>query len=109
MSTTNTIIRDGLPPIRYNGEILGHKDSRATHNCTRWSVWTVHRTQSGKLILETVHRSQWEGERDGRSATVCPDAESLCAAVRRECGNVPEDLSDLLEGLFPDQWVEIVD
>jgi hypothetical protein len=106
MSTTNTISRDGLPPIRYMGEILGTKSSR-NHNSTRWSVWTIHRTQSGKLILETVHRTQWEGERSCRSATVYPDAESLCGAVRREV--VPEDLSDLIEGLFPDQWVEIVD
>lgn len=109
MSTINTISRDGLPPIRYTGEILGTRSSRATHNSTRWSVWTVHRTQSGKLILETVHKSQWEGERDGRSATICPDAESLCEAVRRECVNIPEALSDLMEELFPDQWVEIVD
>ena len=108
MSTTNTISRDGLPPIRYNGEIIGQQSSRS-HNSTRWSVWTIHRTQTGKLILETVHPSQWEHESNGRSATICPDAKALCEAVRRECGNIPEDLSDLLEGLFPDQWVEIVD
>ena len=107
--STNTISRDGMPPIRYTGEIIGQKNSRDTHNCTRWSVWTVHRTASGKLILETVHVSQWECEQDRRSATICPDAESLCEAVRRECGDIPESLSDLMEELFPDQWVEIVD
>lgn len=108
MSTINTISRDGMPPIRYTGEIIGQKNSRS-HNSTRWSVWTIHRTQSGKLILETVYVSQWEGERGSRSATVCPDVQSLCEAVRRECGDIPEDLSDLMEELFPDQWVEIVD
>lgn len=97
-----------MPPIRYTGEIAGTKSNR-NHNSTRWSVWTIHRTQSGKLILETVHVSQWEGERSGRAATVCADADSLCEVVRRECGHIPEDLSDLMEELFPDQWTEIVD
>ena len=106
MSTINTISRDGLPPIRYTGEILGTRSSR-DHNSTRWYVYTIHRTQSGKLILETVYVSQWEGERCLRSATVFPDVESLCKTERDEV--VPEVLSDLLEELFPDQWIEIVD
>ena len=106
MSTINTISRDGLPPIRYTGEILGTKSSR-DHNSTRWYVYTIHRTASGKLILETVYVSQWEGERCLRSATVFPDVESLCKTERDEV--VPEVLSDLLEELFPDQWIEIVD
>ena len=106
MSTINTISRDGLPPIRYTGEILGTRSSR-DHNSTRWYVYTIHRTASGKLILETVYVSQWEGERCLRSATVFPDVESLCKTERDEV--VPEVLSDLLEELFPDQWIEIVD
>ena len=106
MNTINTISRDGLPPIRYTGEILGTRSSR-DHNSTRWYVYTIHRTASGKLILETVYVSQWEGERGVRSAIVFPDAESLCKIERDEV--VPEVLSDLLEELFPDQWIEIVD
>ena len=106
MSTINTISRDGLPPIRYTGEILGTRSSR-DHNSTRWYVYTIHRTASGKLILETVYVSQWQGERGVRSAIVFPDAESLCKIERDEV--VPEVLSDLLEELFPDQWIEIVD
>lgn len=103
---TNTISRDGLPPIRYTGEIIGQKNSRS-HNSTRWTIWAIHRTASGKLILQTVHVSQWEGERTRRSATVYQDAGALCTAVRRECPE--EDFGDLLEGLFPDQWVETID
>jgi len=106
MNTTNTISRDGLPPIRYTGEILGSKSTR-DHNSTRWYVYTIHRTASGKLILETVYVSQWQGERGSRSATVFLDAASLCAMERDEA--VPEVLGDLLEELFPDQWIEIVD
>lgn len=104
---TNTISRDGLPPIRYTGEIIGSRNNGSHNNSTRWSVWTIHRTQSGKLILQTVHVSQWEGERTQRSATVYQNAKALCEAVRRECPE--EELGDLLEELFPDQWVETID
>ncbi len=106
MNTINTISRDGLPPIRYTGEILGTSSSR-DHNSTRWYVYTIHRTAAGKLILETVYVSLWEGERTLRSAKVFPDVESLCAIEPDEV--VHEALNDLLEKLFPDQWIEIVD
>lgn len=101
-----TIKRDNQPPIRYRGEVIGSRSTRH-HDSNRWTVWTIHLTASGRVILETVHRSQWQGERDEHTAAVYLSPAALCDQLRS--GSVNDELSELLGELYPDHWVEVID
>lgn len=114
MNTTNetstyTLTRTGLPPIRFSGTLIGSRDTREPQNCTRWTEWTIYSTTSGRWILNTRHVSQWANERTSSEVWTFTSPDEMIDYVRAEYDDhVPDDLSFLLERVCPDSWIETV-
>jgi hypothetical protein len=76
---THTIARDGLPPIRFTGELIGHGSTKTVRgsNQNRWTEAAIYRTKGGKYVVALERHSQWEGERNCYTAASCATAQEV--------------------------------
>lgn len=79
---SNTIIvqRDNAPDLRLSGELIASASSSADNarsdysgHTGRWTELALYKTTGGKFVCSQVGRTQWQGEHDRRSGTVCND------------------------------------
>lgn len=69
---TITVTRDNDSDIRFTGEEIASASSHSPYDCSgRWTVLKLYRTKGGKYVCSEVGRTQWQGESDRYSGTVC--------------------------------------
>jgi hypothetical protein len=66
-----TIKRDGLPPIVFIGDKIGHGTTRSDNGPgqNRWTDVDIYRTHGGKYVAYVGRMTIWQGESDRRAAT----------------------------------------
>ncbi len=83
---TETLIieRDDRPDIKFQGQLLAKTSSDADRGSSyfsgatgRWTELYLYRTAGGKYICHQLERTQWQGERDQSTATVCDNEECV--------------------------------
>lgn len=92
-----TLERTGKKSLRLTNcaELAGLTTPEVTG---RWTEHTLYRTQAGRYVLHTVHRTCWQGEQDVYTALVADTAGELVDAMIRENGGFVSDaMKDLCE------------
>lgn len=75
-----TICRDNERDLRFTGEMIASVDSKGKSN-GRWTVLKLYKTESGKYVAEQIGRTNWDGEHDRFSATVCETENDVIEAL----------------------------
>lgn len=113
-SPIQIIHRDHLPPLRFRGVELASTDDRDPSQSTRWTRWTLYRTDAGRYVLSIRYRTQWEHERSTWSAVHADTREEFIRNVQvyywasddsDDRGRVPEELSSMLSETLPETYV----
>ena len=111
-SPLHIIHRDHLPPLRFRGIELASTDDRDPSQSTRWTRWTLYRTDAGRYVLSIRYRSQWAGEHSTWSAVHADTREEFVRAIQSHYwstdetdGRVPEELSSMLAETLPETYV----
>lgn len=68
---TFTVQRDNDRDLRFSGELVAEASSHCQGDAGRWTELKLYRTKGGKFICQQIGRTQWDGERDRFSGTVC--------------------------------------
>jgi len=55
------VFRTGNAPLEFDGERIAHATS-GNRDAARWHDLALYRTAGGKLVLEVVYRTRWQGE-----------------------------------------------
>lgn len=83
-----TITRDGQPPLRFAGEVIGSSSSRTPDNDTRGTDVTIYRTKGGKFVAEVYRWTRWQGESSRTSAASRPTFAKVIDWLRSENGEI---------------------
>lgn len=62
----HTITRDGQPPLRFEGAIIGSASSCRVD--TRGTDITIYRTKGGRFVAQVERWTRWQGESGSDSA-----------------------------------------
>lgn len=79
----HSVARDGEPDLAFVGWELAHASSQRINgpSSTRWTELALYLTQSGRLVVESMGRTLWEGEVDRYEAHICDGAEEVVEAL----------------------------
>ena len=114
-----TVKRDGLPPIVFTGEKIGHGTTKSVNGPgqNRWTEVDIYRTQGGKYITYVGRMTIWQGESDRRSATSKSAAEEIIQWLKDDAESdtlgdasqeaVEDDVKT--DPKFAEAWVEKVE
>ena len=111
--------RDGLPPIVFTGEKIGHGTTRTVSGSgqNRWTDVDIYRTQGGKYIASIARMTIWEGESNRRTATSKPTAAEIIQWLKDDTESetlgdasqeAVEDAVKVDEG-FQSTWIEVIE
>lgn len=77
--TKTTVKRDGQRDLKFGGQLLGSASSK-THSCFRWTEILIHKTDSGKYVIETRGLTCVDGETNRFNGYIC---ETEAAVVKQ--------------------------
>jgi hypothetical protein len=78
---TYTLTRTGMPPLRFQGEIIAEADTQQLQ-ALRWYKATVYQEKEGRFVVEVGFRSSWEGEAEHDWVTVCHKPSEVAFALK---------------------------
>jgi hypothetical protein len=86
--TTITLRNDHGRDITFSGDLLAEVSDQYSdgQSQSRWHEMTCYRTESGKLVLQTIYRTCWRGESDHNSVHVCADEADLIQVLEESEG-----------------------
>lgn len=69
--------------IKFIGHIIADVSSHTTNGPSqnRWTEITIYRTKGGKIIVQIVGRTQWQGESDRHEVSVCETEAEVIKAL----------------------------
>lgn len=112
-----TIKRTGLPPIKFNGELIGSGSTEIEHGnrANRWTEVEIYKTKGGKFIASVGRLTIWQGESDHYKAASFEKATDVIEWLKGEGGTLGKASQTAVEKAvqadpsFADAWIEVVD
>ena len=107
---TYTLTNDDAKNVRFTGELLGEVSSHSHFGSrqNRWTELDLYRTAGGKLVLQIVGRTCWQGESDRHEVLVLDAEAALVDALIENNGGQLGDLAkELLEAVGVDHAEEV--
>lgn len=113
--TEYKITRNGEPPLRFHGTLIGSGSSRS-FNSTRWTNIRIYRTSGGKYVAHVEAVTCWQGERDfAKARSFATPGELIDYLKGDESERLSHVAQEALEDAaatvteFAETYVEIVD
>lgn len=111
------VSRDGLPPIKFTGELIGEANNNFQNGNTanRWTRVEIYRTKGGKYVAQVARMTRWQGESDRYEAMSKPDAPQIIRWLQgdeEKLGSVSQEAVERackVDESFAAVWVETID
>lgn len=78
---TYTLTRTGLPPLRFQGEVIAEADTEQLQ-ALRWYKATIYKEKEGRFVVSIGFRSNWEGETEHDWVAICRNPSDVASSLR---------------------------
>lgn len=117
MMKSYSLSRQGLPPIRFEGEIVGEGTTHSHQGSgqNRWTEVDIYRTKGGKFVVQVARMTIWEGESDHYSAASKATPKEIIDWLKGDDGTLGKASQEAVENAvkncqeFAAVWVENVE
>ena len=90
-----TLTRDGKRPLTFTGESIAKANNRSLQGArqNRWDAVEVYRTESGRIVVEQVYHTCYQGESDTHTVMVFDDTSAAITYLEQGVSSLAAEIA----------------